>query len=190
MTETPRTEGSDWLEGFLFDRRIAVVRGTLDDPLATRVATELMTLDATGDGPVSLQVDCAGGSLTAALTLVDVIDVLGVEVHALCMGRVEGAGVAVVASCANRRSLPHTQFRMYDPEVSFTARASEAEHLARSQLDLLDRYHHVLSRATGHSLEEVEGWCSSGAAFAAPEAMRRNIIDEISHGRAGLRQVR
>jgi ATP-dependent Clp protease protease subunit len=190
VTDTSRPEGGDWLEGFLFDRRIAVLRGSLDDQLATRVATELMTLDATGDGPISLQVDCAGGTLTAALTLVDVIDVLGVPVHALCMGRVEGAAVAVVASCANRRSLPHTQFRMCDPEVSFSARASQAAQLARSQLDLLERYHKVLSRATHNSFEEIEAWCGSGARFDAPEAMRRNLIDEISHGKAGLRRVR
>lgn len=190
MTDTTRPEGNDWLEGFLFDRRTAVVRGVLDDQLATRVATELMTLDATGDGPVSLQVDCSGGTLTGALTLVDVIDVLGVPVNVLCMGRVEGVGVAVVAGCAERRSLPHTQFRLSDPDLSFSAQASQVEHLARAQLDLLGRYHQSLARSTGRKLEEIEAWCEEGAAFGAPEAMCRNLIDEISHGRAGgLRRV-
>ena len=41
--------------------------GTLDEALATQVAAQLMTLDATGDDGITLQVDCAGGSLDAAV---------------------------------------------------------------------------------------------------------------------------
>lgn len=190
MSYPPRSDSSDWLEGFLFDRRMTVVRGALDDALATRVATELMTLDALGDDPVTMQVDCAGGSLTAALTLVDVIGVLGVPVNSLCMGRVEGVGVAVVAVTSSRQALSHTQFAMSDPELSFSARASEAEGLARVQMDLLDRYHQVLARATKRPLAEIEQWCDARSTFGAAEAMSRGIIDEISRGRAGLRRIR
>ena len=54
------TERGDWLEGHLFDRRIVVLRGSLDDVTATRIASQLMTLDATGDDAVQLQLDCPG----------------------------------------------------------------------------------------------------------------------------------
>ncbi len=188
--DTVRPELGDWLEGYLFDRRITSVRGPLDDMKATRLATELMTLDATGDEPITLQLDSPGGTLTAAFTLIDVIDALGVPVHVLCMGRVESTAVAVAAAGSQRRALPHTQFRFGDPEVSFEARASQAEGLARAQLDLIDRYHECIARSTGHSPAEAAEWCLSGRHFDAAEAKRLGIVDEISESRPPLRRVR
>lgn len=190
MSDHSRLESGDWLEAFLFDRRMAVLRGTLDDGLATRVATELMTFDATGDDPVTLQVDCSGGTLTAALTLVDVIEVLGVPVEVLCMGRVEGVGVAVVATASSRRALAHTQFKMGDPELSFEARAGEVARLAAAQRDLLGRYHQVLAQATKRTVEEIERWCARRSVFDASEAMSRGIVDEILRGKEGPRSAR
>ena len=85
-----------WLEERLFERRIVLCRGVLDDALAGRVAAELMTLDALGDGAVELQLDSEGASLEAAWTLIDVIDLLGVPVNIVCSGRVEGAAVGLL----------------------------------------------------------------------------------------------
>ena len=48
---------SSWLQERLFERRIVLCRGVLDDALAGRVAAELMTLDALGDGAIELQFD-------------------------------------------------------------------------------------------------------------------------------------
>ena len=188
--EPNRPDLGDWLEGYLFDRRIVVLRGPLDEASSTRLATELMTLDATGDSPITMQVDSPGGSLGAALTLVDVIELLGVPVHVLAMGRVEGSAVAVVASGAKRSSLAHTRFRFSDPQVSFEARASEAEQLARVELDLLLRYHDHLARALGRPTEEVTGWCASGRYVTATEAREIGLIDDVSGERASLRPVR
>ena len=63
-------EPSDsWLEERLFDRRIVLCRGILDDALAGRVSAQLMALDALGDGAIELQLDSQGASLEAAWTL-------------------------------------------------------------------------------------------------------------------------
>ncbi len=55
---------------------------------STRVSAELMTLDAEGDEPVTLRVDCGEAALAPALTLMDVIELMGVPVRALCLGQV------------------------------------------------------------------------------------------------------
>ena len=54
-------------------------RRPLDDARANRVGADLMTLDADGDGAVDLQIDCPGGGTGAALALMDIIDLLGVD---------------------------------------------------------------------------------------------------------------
>ncbi|MHB8246606.1 MAG: ATP-dependent Clp protease proteolytic subunit [Acidimicrobiales bacterium] len=188
--DNSRHDWGDWLDGYLFDRRIMVLRGALDDLTATRVATELMTLDATGDEAVTLQIDSSGGPLTAAFTLVDVIEALGVPVNVLCMGRVEGSAVAVAAAGTNRLALPHTRFRLSDPDTSFEARASEAQQIARSELAAIERYHECIARFTGRLVVEVERWCRQGRFLGAEEAKEIGLVDEISRGRAPLRRIR
>ena len=75
----------------LFAQRVVVLTGPLDDMSATRVSAELMTLDAEGDDAVTLRIDCADGSLALALTLMDVIELLGVPVHAFEHGTGRGS---------------------------------------------------------------------------------------------------
>ena len=79
-------EWSKTLAERLFEQRVVGLHGALDDTVATRVSAELMTLDAEGDGPVTLRIDSAGGSVALALTVMDVIELLGVPVRAAVPG--------------------------------------------------------------------------------------------------------
>ena len=49
---------SDVLAGRLMDQRVVLLHGPLDELTVTRVSAELMTLDAEGDEPVTLRIDC------------------------------------------------------------------------------------------------------------------------------------
>jgi len=97
----PNDEWSRELAARLFAQRVVLLRGALDEVEATRVSAELMTLDAEGDTAVTLRIDSAGGSLALALTLMDVIELLGVPVRALCMGQVGGPAIGVLSVCAH-----------------------------------------------------------------------------------------
>lgn len=190
MTGSMRPEWGDWLEGYLFDRRIVVVRGPLDDLTATRAATELMTLDATGDEAVTLQLDSPGGPLSAAFTLVDVVENLGVPVHVTCLGRVETTAVAVVAACSHRLALTHTQFKMGDPPVSIDQPASNLGRVVGAELDRLRRFHEVLARHCTTPLAQLAEWCREGRYLDPPAALAAGLIDEVARGRVPLRPVR
>jgi ATP-dependent Clp protease protease subunit len=172
-------EGSDWLEGNLFDRRIVTLRGPLDDGIATRVASQLMTLDATGDQAVQLQLDSPGGSLEACFAVVDVIDVLGVPVHVTCLGRVEGSAVLIAAVCGKRLAMEHTRFHLCDPDVSFEARASRLGALVEYHQQAYDRYHRRLAEAVNRPVEAVEAACEMGQYMNAQEAIRFGLIDDL-----------
>jgi hypothetical protein len=51
--EPPATSGSlPWLHETLYERRIVLVTGRLDDDVAARAAAALVSLDATGDGTI------------------------------------------------------------------------------------------------------------------------------------------
>ena len=93
-----------WLEERLFDQRIVMLRGHLSAETATGIVAALLTLDAAGPEVVHLHVSSPGGDLSAALSVVDVLDSLTAPVHALVTseaGGAEGGGVAAAAAPAS-----------------------------------------------------------------------------------------
>jgi ATP-dependent Clp protease protease subunit len=184
------SERNDWLEGHLFDRRIVSLRGSLDHAAATRIASQLMTLDAIGDEAVQLQLDSDGGSLEAAFAVVDVIDALGVPVHVTCLGRVEGSAVAVAAVCSRRLAMAHTRFRLSDPDAEFAVRASQVASLVRYHREGFLRYHERLALATGRSVEAVTTACEEGRFMDPAAAVAFGLVDEIVRSqRAPIRSM-
>ena len=112
---------SELLARRLLEQRVVVLHGPLDDLSVTRISAELMTLDAEGDDPVTLRVDCGEAGLGPALTLMDVIELMGVPVRALCLGLVGQGAVGVVAVCAHRAGLPSTRFSLCEPTTQLEA---------------------------------------------------------------------
>ena len=109
----------EWLRVQLFQRRTVMLTGELDDPTANGVAMALMTLDADGDDAVHLRIDSGGGSLSCALALMDVIDLLGVPVRAFCLGQAVGPAVGVLAVCPHRTLAPHARLGILEPTAEF-----------------------------------------------------------------------
>ena len=178
----------DVVRARLFERRIVMMRGTLDDALAGQTAAELMTLDSFGDEAITVHVDCAGGTLDAAFTVMDTIDLLGVAVHTVCVGRADGPAVGVVAVGTHRSAAPHARFHLTQPEASVQGTARELERWARHHEDQLARYAARLAEATRVPAERVEADLDAGRYLDAEEALRYRLIDEVMRPGADIRQ--
>jgi hypothetical protein len=61
----------EWLEDRLFERRIVVVTGRLDDDAAARAAAALLALDALGERSIELHLSVADATLDAAFVLIE-----------------------------------------------------------------------------------------------------------------------
>ena len=182
--ERPWTaDGGDprsWMRRKLFDLRIVLLSGPLDDEVGHAAGAELMTLDALGDGPVHLQIDSAGGTLPAALAVMDVIDVLGVPVRASCVGQAMGPAVGVLAVCAHRLMSAHARLRLVEPSVEVRGNARQLEQLASAHIDLWAAFCGRLSEATGQPVERVRDEADRGRFFTAPEAIEFGLADEVA----------
>lgn len=194
-----RVEGTDWaglMKARLFEQRIVFLRGELDHDQAGQLAAELMTLDALGDEPISLHIDGAGGSLEAAFTLIDTIDLLGVAVNTICVGRAEGAVLAVLAVADRRSATPHARMRLSEPRAAFEGAGRDIEAWARHHSTQVDRFVARLAQATHQPDEHIEADMAAGRYFDAEEACGYRLIDEVlrpvpdirslSNPRAGL----
>jgi ATP-dependent Clp protease, protease subunit len=173
----------------LFEQRVVVLHGALDDAVAGRVSAELMTLDAEGDGPVTLRIDSADGSVALALTVMDVIELLGVPVHALCLGQVGGAAVGVLAVCTHRSSMPSTRFSLREPTTQVEARAREVAQWAQLRAGEHKRFTERVAAAAGQPVESVAGLFAAGAFLSAQEALDYGLIDEICRPRGEIHRM-
>ncbi len=176
-------EPSDWqdlVRARLLERRTVLVSGVLDAGSATQAVAELMTLDASGDGTIHLQLDCEGSSLDPAFTLMDTIDLIGVRVSVTCVGRVEGAAVGVLAVGHHRAATTHARILLRDPVESFEGRASALGALVDQAVARLAQFHERIAHTTGRSVEAVAEDCRQGKFLGAEEALAYGLIDEVA----------
>jgi ATP-dependent Clp protease protease subunit len=182
----------DWKQALaerLFEQRVVLLHGPLDDASVARASAELMTLDAEGDEPVSLRVDSGEGGLGVALTLMDVIELMGVPVRALCLGQMGAAAIGVVAVCAHRAAMPSTRFSLREPTTQMEVHVRNAAQWAEMRTDERRRFCARLAAAVGRPLPEVEEDLTRGVFMGAAEATTYGLIDEVCRPDADIRRL-
>ncbi len=169
-----------WMRQRLFDRRVVVLHGILDDTRSTEVGAGLMTLDADGDDAIDLQIDCAGGSTGAALALMDIIDLLGVTVRAWCTGQARGPAVGVLAVSHQRTMSPHARLHLAEPTVEFEGSARHLQQLADGHAAQWSTFCRRLAEVTGQPVAQVEQDTARGRYLTAPEAVAYGLVDHVA----------
>jgi ATP-dependent Clp protease protease subunit len=188
---TPPPGGRDPLSDLLAERllaqRVVLLHGPLDDLTVARVSAELMTLDAEGDDPVTLRVDCGEAELAPALTLMDVVELMGVPVRALCLGQVGAGAVGVVAVCAARAAMPSTRFALREPSAGqATMHARNVAQWAELRAEERTRFCDRVAAASKRSAEQVRQDMERGLFLSAAEAAQYGLIDEVCRPDAAI----
>ncbi len=180
---------SESLARRLLAERVVLLHGPLDDLSVARVSAELMTLDAEGDDPVTLRVDCGEAGLAPALTLMDVIELMGVPVRALCLGQVGAGAIGVVAVCAHRAAMPSTRFLLREPTTSMEAHVRNTAQWAELRAGERRRFCERVAGAVGRPADSVEEDLQRGRFLSAAEAVDYGIVDEVCRPEAPIRRL-
>jgi ATP-dependent Clp protease protease subunit len=174
-------EFSDPLRARLLEQRVVSIFGSLGTDSVSEAAARLWTLDALGDAPIRLLLSISSGSVDAAASLLDVLDVVGVEVHATCLGGISGPAVAVLAAASRRLAAPSARFVLRDEAVRLAGSFKELERAVRQhheqRLALLGR----IAESTGgrRSLGDVLADFERGISLSAEEARRYGLVDRV-----------
>src|SRR5215468_1492208 len=93
----------------LFDRRVLVLDGVLDDDNGTLLATQLITLAAEDTSDIALWIHSPGGSVPAMLAIRDLMRTVPNDVATLALGLACSAGQFLLSAGTpgKRRALPH-----------------------------------------------------------------------------------
>jgi ATP-dependent Clp protease, protease subunit len=180
-------EQGDWparLYDRLLEQRIVMAQGSLDNEAATRLSAQLLTLDAESSAPVRLELHSLDADLSAALSVMGVLDVLRAPVSAYVSGRIRGPAVGVLAVAGNRYGYPSALFVLSEPRMHFdgtvTAVTSQEEQLRRMLDELVSR----LAQVTGQDVEQIRSDVAHQRLLTVEEAIEYGLI----HGRAEPRE--
>ena len=177
----PDADGTPaWLQERLLGQRAVFLTGALDDATATRMAAELMLLDAAGPEPIQLYLNCPDGTLEAALTLMDTLDQLRSPVRAQCIGQVGGPPVGVLAVADTRVAARHASVRLGQPRASFDGTPDQIASRSEQHLALARRFNERLATATGRPVERIADDVRAGRVLDAEEARAYGLIDEVA----------
>lgn len=174
------SDPNGWLRHQLFERRIVLLSGVVDDGAINEVGAALMTLDAMGDDPVHLQVDSSDGTTEAALALMDIIDLCGVAVTGTGLGLVAGPAAGVLAVCGHRILTPNARVRLYEPPVVAAGEARHVEDLAQAHIDRWDAFCSRLAAACHQPVDQVREDAAAGRFLTAEEAVSYGLADEVA----------
>jgi ATP-dependent Clp protease protease subunit len=164
----------------LFERRIVLVRGHLDDGRAGEVAAALMTLDALGDDAIELSLQAPSGTFDAALIVLDAIDVCGVAVNTSALGVVGGGAVAILAAGDRRVMSPHARLHLREPDLSWTARAGDIDEGARHWAQRRAQFFEALADRLHRGADDVESQWQRATFLDAQEAVAAGYADAVA----------
>jgi ATP-dependent Clp protease, protease subunit len=169
--------GRDWLAERLIERRVVALGGHLDADAVNRAVAELALLDATGDGPVRLQLAGVSADLDGALTLVDALDLMGAPVHATCLGTLTGPAVALLAVAERRVVGEHAVVHLTEPRAPRGLPGSDVEAWAAEYARQLHRLQERVAAACGRPVEELAADMRAGKLLDAADARAYGLAD-------------
>lgn len=178
-----------WLEQRMFEQQIVAVSGPVTGDLASRVGSQLMTLDALATprgGAITMQVSSTDGELSAAFALIDVLDLMRTPVRAIALGTVGGAALGVYAAATERVAYPHARFVLAEPRVDRLAgTADEVTLAAGAHLRLLEDLAVRLAERTGRSQAQIERDLSDRHEMSAAEAVEYGLVERLTSADSG-----
>jgi ATP-dependent Clp protease protease subunit len=159
---------------------VAELAGELDRDAANRVVAELALLDASADEPVTLRLSGVSADLDTALTVVDALDLMGVPVHATCLGTITGAAVAILAVADRRTAGPNATVHLREPGFRHRTAGRDVEAQAEHQQRQLRQLHERIATACHRPVQTVIDDVRAGRILTAPEAREYGLIDSCT----------
>jgi ATP-dependent Clp protease, protease subunit len=166
----------------LYQQRILVLDGVLDDDNGTVLATQILTLAAEDpEAGVALWINSPGGSVPSMLAIRDVMRLVPCDVSTLALGLACSAGQFLLTAGApgKRYALPHARILMHQGSSGIGGTAVEIEVQAGDLRHTRDTVLGITASDTGQPFERVFEDSLHDHWYTAAEARDYGFVDEI-----------
>ena len=165
----------------LYDRRVLVLDGVIDDDNGTLLATQLITLAAEDPADIALWIHSPGGSVPAMLAIRDLMRTVPNDVSTLALGLACSAGQFLLSAGTRgkRRALPHARILMHQGSAGIGGPAVDIELQADDLRHTRDTVLRLIAEDTGQPVERVFEDSLHDHWFTAEEARAYGFVDAV-----------
>jgi ATP-dependent Clp protease protease subunit len=171
----------------LLKDRVIMLDGEVRDELTTTIVSQLLFLEAENPGkPIWMYVNSPGGSVSAGLAIIDVMNLISSPVHTICIGMAASMGFMILISGEKGERYVTENSRIMLHQVSSGTRGKVAD----MQVDLEEtvRLNAVLAKIIaercGKGLKEVKKAMLKDTWLDGEAAIKFGAIDSIMKRRS------
>ena len=177
------------IEKALFDARVVMLTGEVNDGQARRVTERLLALDAQNAEPILFVISSPGGHVESGDMIHDAVKFINSPVRMLGTGWVASAGALIFAAAKreNRFCLPNTRFLLHEPRGGVGGMASDVEIQAREILRMRERLNRIFAEATGQSLDKIKKDVDRDYWMQAEEAKAYGLVGRVVNSKNDIR---
>ena len=166
----------------LLKENIIFLGGPIDDETANIIIAQLLFLQFENNKKdIQLYINSPGGSVSAALAILDTMNHVKNDVSTVCVGLAASAAALLLSSGkkGKRFSLPNSEIMIHQPLGGAQGQASDIEITARQILKLKDKLNKIMAENTGKTLTQIEKDADRDYYMSADEAKKYGIIDKV-----------
>lgn len=177
------------IEKALFDARVVMLTGEVNDGQARRCTERLLALDAQNAEPILFVISSPGGHVESGDMIHDVVRFINAPVRMLGTGWVASAGALIycAAKRENRFCLPNTRFLLHEPRGEVGGMASDVEIQAREILRMRERLNRIFAEATGQPIDKIKKDVDRDYWMMAEEAKTYGLVGRIVNSKNDIR---
>ena len=177
------------IEKALFDARVVMLTGEVNDGVARRVTERLFALAAQSAQPITFVISSPGGHVESGDMIHDVIKFINAPVRMLGTGWVASAGALIycAAQRENRYCLPNTRFLLHEPRGGIGGMASDVEIQAREIIRMRERLNRIFAEATGQPIDKIKRDVDRDYWMQAEEAKAYGLVGRIVKSQNDIR---
>lgn len=158
----------------LFQSRTVMICEEINQTMAKRVCTELLTLASESDQDITLFINSQGGHVEAGDSIHDMIRYITPKVKIIGTGWVASAGthIFLAGEKEDRYCLPNTRFLIHQPSGGVGGQASDIAIQAEEIIKMRERLAKIISDQTGQPIDKVredierDNWMTADEAIA------------------------
>lgn len=162
--------------------RIIFLGGAIDDHMANIVIAQLLFLESEGPKKdITMYINSPGGSVTAALAILDTMNYVKSDISTVCVGLAASAAAVILSAGkkGKRLALPNAEIMIHQPMGGMEGQASDIAITAKQILKIKEKLNKILAKHTGQPVAQIEKDSDRDYYMSAEEAKTYGLIDEM-----------
>src|SRR3989339_918884 len=166
----------------LLKDRIIFLGDVIEDHTANLIIAQLLFLEAEDPKKdIQFYINSPGGSVTAALAILDTMNHIKPDVATVCVGMAASAAAVLLAAGAKgkRFVLPNAEVMIHQPWGGAQGQATDIEITAKHIISTREKLNKILSKNTNQPLKQIEKDVERDFYMNAEESKKYGIVDEV-----------